>query len=87
MITRSVFRCRSDPSGNVVALAAATGRWSPRDVGEVVADIRSGRFRYVIEWESGTSEVWINESTDNRRRLDALTPDGHPGGLRLLPRA
>jgi hypothetical protein len=87
VITRSVFRCRSDRQGNVVALASATGRWSPRDVGEVAADIRSGRFRYVIEWESGTSEVQIEEGAEQTCRLDALTPDGCSGGLRLLPKA
>lgn len=84
MIERLVFQSRKDAKGRIVALGHRGQRWSPRAVDEVIADIRSGRHRYVIPWEQGRALVVVVEDSGSSR-LDAPTPDGTPGGLQELP--
>jgi hypothetical protein len=80
MIERVVNQSRKTPTGSVTALVNRGEEWSPRTVSEVVADIRSGRVRYVVPWPSGTVDVRVDGG-----RLVVARPDGLDGGLDLLP--
>ena len=89
MIVRYVYRCRCNASGQVVALASRAAEWSPRPVEQVIDDLDSDRYRYLIRWETGDAEVAIVDDpfAPGRRTIDAATSDGRPGGLALLPHA
>ena len=87
MIDRYVHRCRVDEDGLVVALSCRSSSWSPRSVPAVIEDLESGRFRYLVDWESGTEEVHLSPDPRalGRQVLDVRSPDGRPGGLAQLP--
>lgn len=88
MIDRYVYRCRRDQSGHVLALVCHSAEWSPRAVAGVLDDLDSMRYRYLIPWEGGSSEilpVQDAEESPGRRSIDAAGPDGRLGGLANLP--
>lgn len=80
MLERYVFQSRKR-QGRVIGLLCRGAAWSPRSVDEVIADIGSGRARYLVNWESGPVVVGVSEAYG----LDAPGPDSQPGGLLLLP--
>jgi hypothetical protein len=82
MIERVVMQSRKTPNGSITALVNRGEEWSPRLVSDVVADIRSGRIRYVVPWPGGTVSVRV---ADGDRVVDVARPDGRDGGLTLLP--
>lgn len=73
--SRCRWRCR--------CAAQPGAAWSPRRHADVVADITSGRVAYVVAWETGDAVVRVTGDG----RLEALGPDGRPGGLAVLPTA
>ncbi len=83
MIERVVMQSRKTPSGSITALVNRGEDWSPRAVADVVADIRSGRYRYLVPWPGGTVLVRVADGPDDV--VDADRPDGRAGGLALLP--
>ncbi len=84
MIERVVLQTRKTADGSITALVNRGEEWSPRLLTDAVADIRSGRVRYVVPWPGRTVEVTV--ATTEAASLDAERPDGHPtGGLNLLP--
>jgi hypothetical protein len=85
MLDRHVYRCRRDPGDGVAAVVSTTAPWSPRTADDVIADIESGRYRYVIDWGDGPRPLMIVR-TGEGPRLDAIGPDGRSGGLTALPK-
>ncbi len=84
MIDRHVYRCRRDLKGGIAALVSTTAPWSPRSADDVIADIESGRYRYVIDWGDGPRPLMIMRTADGPR-LEAIGPDSGAGGLASLP--
>ncbi len=81
MRVRTVLQSRKARDGTVTALVNKCEDWSPRSVDDVLKDLASERYRYVVPWSSGAAVV---EPTVPGA-LDAPGPDGRPGGLRTLP--
>jgi hypothetical protein len=84
VIDRHVYRCRRDLKGGVTALVSTTAAWSPRSTSDVIVDIESGRFRYVIDWGDGPRPLMVMRTTGGPR-LEAIGPDSGAGGLAALP--
>lgn len=87
MIDRYVYRCRRDRTGNVIALECHTAEWSPRHLSNVLDDLDSRRFRYLVPWETGDAEIVALHSpgASGARTLAVVGPDGSPDGLLALP--
>lgn len=83
MIEREVLQVRRTASGDVVALVNKGASWSPRNVDDAIADIRSGRIRYVVPWSTHRAPVRVADGSPPR--LEAATSMAHDGGLALLP--
>lgn len=81
---RQVYRCRKSAAGDVLALVSTTAAWSPRTSTDAIADIESGRFRYVVDWGGGPIPVTVTRGRGGSC-LDAVGPDGRTGGLLALP--
>lgn len=85
MIVREVFQCRFGSDGRPVAVLNRSASWSLRSVSDVVCDIESGRYRYVVRWRTGVAELSVAGSGPLGEMVDVAGPDGSSGGLGLLP--
>ena len=71
MIDRNVTHSKKEPPGEIAALGNPTTTWSPRSKADVIRDIESGSYRYLVRWpEKETVVRVVNGATGKYLRSD-----------------